>query len=266
MKITESGKLIPEKGFHQYEISGNEIDLQIEFQTDCELFVRICKASCLRITSLIHKGVHVSLLYWNETQESVVFEENYEVRQDGSLILAYGECNDADTIHQTDVLLCEPQAEAVLSSASLVSSKKEYRIKTINRGVRTSADIRNYAVVLKDGKLMIDAIGKIERGAKRSQSHQTSRALEFEEGQCATILPELLIDENDVQASHAMSIGRVDENQLYYMMSRGLDLKQCTMLISQGYLLPVTDFISDEKIRETLKMQLERKIQESCLM
>ena len=71
---------------------------------------------------------------------------------------------------------------------------------------------------------------------------------------------ELLIDENDVQASHATTLGRVDEDQLYYMQSRGLTQKQCTSLISTGYLMPVTRFIEDETLKTKLQEEMERKI------
>ena len=266
MKISDSVKLIPERGFHQYEIDADQVDLKLEFREECELFIRIRNASHINVETVVESGVHASVLFWNDSMHPVSADEFYEVKENGDLTLSYGECNDAETDRKTNVLLSGRESSASLNSASLVKDRKEYRMTVENRGIRTLADIRNYAVVLKDGKLMIDAVGKIDKGAKKARSHQTSRALAFEEGQKATILPELLIDENDVQASHAMSIGRVDENHLYYMMSRGLDLKQCTMLISQGYLLPVTDHIGDEKLRETLKEELERKIQESCLM
>ena len=154
----------------------------------------------------------------------------------------------------------------MLSTASLISSEKKYNLLLTNHQPRTDAQIRNFAVVLNKGRLMIDAVGKIVKGARKSESHQVSRALSFEEGQSATILPELLIDENDVQASHAMSIGKVEEKDLFYMMSRGLSLKECTKLISLGYLLPITETISDQTLKETLQNELERKISELCMM
>lgn len=266
MKITESMTLTPNPGFQEYEIDCTEADLHLDLKEACELFVRITKAEKLKITAHVSEGVQASVLFWNDSNETLEAEESYEVEEIGDLTVAYGECNSASTKRKTDVQLLGRGSKAMLSSASLVDSKKEYRMNLENRGIRSIGNIRNYAVVLKNGKLMIDAIGKIDKGAKKAQSHQTSRALAFEEGQNATILPELLIDENDVQASHAMSIGKVDESHLYYMMSRGLDMKQCTMLISEGYLLPITDYISDEKLRSALKDELERKIEESCLM
>lgn len=63
-----------------------------------------------------------------------------------------------------------------------------------------------------------------------------------------------------VEASHAMSIGRVDDEQLYYLMSRGLTLPQVTALISSGYLMPVADVIEKEEIRSVLREELERKL------
>ena len=77
---------------------------------------------------------------------------------------------------------------------------------------------------------------------------------------------ELLIDENDVQASHAMSMGRVDEEQLYYMMSRGLSSAQCTALIASGYLLPICTLVEDEKMRESLTKEMEERIATLCSM
>ena len=86
------------------------------------------------------------------------------------------------------------------------------------------------------------------------------RALSFEEDQHATIVPELLIDEDDVQASHAMSMGSVDPDHLYYMQTRGLTMSQCISLISTGYLLPIADTIKDETLREKLREQLEKEM------
>ena len=63
-----------------------------------------------------------------------------------------------------------------------------------------------------------------------------------------------------------MSIGRVDEAQLYYMMSRGLDIPDCTKLISLGYLLPIADIIEDEQFRKSIQTELENRIDSLCMM
>ncbi len=242
----------------------HDIDIRIDTKADTELFLRIERARRINIDADIRHNC--SILFWNDAKEKIETVENYHISSSADLNVAYGECNDADTVRKTEILLDHEHSSALLSTASLIGTEKKYDIVLTNNKPRTDAQIRNYAVVLNGGKLMIDAVGKIVKGARKSESHQVSRALSFEEGQSATILPELLIDENDVQASHAMSIGKVEEKDLFYMMSRGLSLKECTKLISLGYLLPITDTISDPTLKETLQNELERKISELCMM
>jgi Fe-S cluster assembly protein SufD len=191
-------------------------------------------------------------------------DESHEVMQDANVTVAYGEINRSDTLRNVNMALREEGATGLLSSASLVDCSKTYNMNVINYAPHTYGDMKNYAVVLGKGRLMIDAVGKIIKGAYRSESHQTSRALSFAEGQNAVILPELLIDEDDVQASHAMSMGRVDEDALYYLMSRGLSVQQCTSLISQGYLMPITEILDNDELKGKLKQEMERKMDELC--
>ena len=261
MSKTIQENIVIDSDFITYEINQSEqYNLYISAIQAGSLFLRIIKADRVNIECYVQDNMDINLIIWNESDSEVIFDEKYSVDKDSFLSVSYGECNEGKTNRDTDIELIGANAHAVLNSASLVSSNKNYRIRMVNKHSKTSALINNHAVVLEKGKLMIDAIGKINKGAKKSQSHQTSRTLSFGENQNTTVLPELLIDENDVEASHALTIGRVDEEHLFYLMSRGLDMKECTRLISLGYLLPITDNISDDNLRNTLKEELERKI------
>ena len=76
----------------------------------------------------------------------------------------------------------------------------------------------------------------------------------------AKVIPLLLIDENDVKASHAQTIGQPDEDQLYYLQSRGLTNRQAMGLLSIGYLLPVLERIRDEDLKKELQQTMESKV------
>ncbi|NCB33219.1 MAG: SufD family Fe-S cluster assembly protein [Erysipelotrichia bacterium] len=266
-KIHVSQEIHLDQGYSEYEID-SERDLELNFTAEgtCDVFLKIVNAPSMRIRTFAAAGAKVSFLYWNSSNTKVVSDETYEVLKDAHVTAAYGECGQADTERKTFAALREPGASALISSASLVSNRKNYHMDVASFAPHTYGDIKNYAVMLNDGNLLIDAIGRIAKGAYRSESHQTSRALSFDSRQKAEILPELLIDEDDVQASHAMSIGRVDEDSLYYMMSRGLSVKQCTSLISTGYLMPITETLNNEELKQTLREEMERKIGELCLM
>lgn len=252
-------------GYSEFEID-TQRDLELSFYAheDSDVYIRITHAKNIRIRTFASRNVHVSYLFWNVCDTKITVDETHEVLSNAHVTIAYGECNGAETKRETFVGLREEGADALVSSATLVDCRKDYRMQVVNYAPHTYGDMKNYAVVLKNGNLTIDAIGKIVKGSYASQSHQTSRALSFEPGQHAMILPELLIDENDVMASHAMSIGRVDEDQLYYLMSRGLSVKQCTSLISTGYLMPITETLNNDELKERLKEEMERKLNELC--
>ena len=258
--------ILIDNSFKLYEIDDTDLyELDIISNDSGSVFIKIKNVSELIINSTINSNHNVNIVMWNESKVSIKTNEVYDVLDNASLNISYSEINDNDTDRNSLINLKGVNSTAILNSASLVNNKKNYRIKMINEGLRSSARINNHAVVLENGKLMIDAIGKINKGAKKAKSHQTSRALSFSKGQNSTILPELLIDENDVEASHAMSIGRFDENQLYYMMSRGLDMNECVKLISLGYLMPIVNNIDNEELKSTLKDELERKIIDLCM-
>ncbi|MBR2067315.1 MAG: SufD family Fe-S cluster assembly protein [Solobacterium sp.] len=263
--LKQSGILNIQEGFQEYTID-TEGKLHLSFHSfkNAQVFFHIKNANEIIVEGKVEKDTHCSIFFYNDAHSHIEIKEDYAV--DGELHITFSECNLASSIHDLRVHLNREYAKAKVNSASLVNVKKNYHIEVINHAAKTEGLIQNYAVVLAEGNLMIDAIGKIERGAKKSQSHQTSRALSFAEGQKATILPELLIDENDVQASHAMSMGKVDDEQLYYMMSRGLSMEDCTSLISKGYLLPILDEIEEDELSDKLKDEIERKIAELCLM
>ena len=73
--------------------------------------------------------------------------------------------------------------------------------------------------------------------------------------------PILLIDEDDVVAGHAASVGRVDPTQLYYLMSRGIPKQEAERLIIHGFLAPVVEAIPIESVKKQLIEVIERKVQ-----
>jgi Fe-S cluster assembly protein SufD len=72
----------------------------------------------------------------------------------------------------------------------------------------------------------------------------------------------LLIEENDVNAGHAASIGKVDADDLYYLESRGLSEHDAQVLLTRGFLLPVLNQFPDQKLRENLVDELAQRLEE----
>ena len=69
--------------------------------------------------------------------------------------------------------------------------------------------------------------------------------------------PILLIDEDDVTAGHAASVGRVDPIQLFYLMSRGISQKEAERLVIHGFLAPVVTALPIESVKRQLTEVIE---------
>lgn len=72
--------------------------------------------------------------------------------------------------------------------------------------------------------------------------------------------PILLIDENDVEAGHAASVGPVNPVQLNYLLSRGIPKPVAQRLVIRGFLAAVLTVIPTQRVREELIAILERKL------
>ena len=98
---------------------------------------------------------------------------------------------------------------------------------------------------------VFNGIGYIKHGGTKSIANQESRVLMLSENARGDANPILLIDEDDVEAGHAASVGRVDPEQLYYLMSRGISQKE--RLVIHGFLDPVVRELPIEDVKRQLR-------------
>ncbi|WP_314319024.1 SufD family Fe-S cluster assembly protein, partial [Paucilactobacillus nenjiangensis] len=129
-----------------------------------------------------------------------------------------------------------------------------------NVGKHTAGDILQRGVILDQSQLVFNGIGDIIHGAAGSESEQENRILMMSNEAHGNANPILLIDENDVLAGHAASVGQVDQTQLYYLMSRGLSQATAEHLVIRGFLGAVLTAIPSKVVRQKLISIIERKL------
>lgn len=116
----------------------------------------------------------------------------------------------------------------------------------------TNADMNNIAIASKNGKVKLNGVGTIHQGMKNSNAFQTLKGIITSDLAEIDVNPILIIDEYDIKAGHAATVGKMEEEELYYLMSRGLSKKDAEKLIINGLLQPVIDEIDDELIKENV--------------
>lgn len=92
--------------------------------------------------------------------------------------------------------------------------------------------------------------GYIDKGAHGSNCRQESRFLTLDKTAKAKTYPLLIIDEYDVVAGHATSVGQLNPDALYYMQSRGLTADLAKKLMTRGFLIPVVDHFNNQLLQQ----------------
>jgi Fe-S cluster assembly scaffold protein SufB len=109
-------------------------------------------------------------------------------------------------------------------------------ILTDHMAKNTFGRVEVRGVVENGARVRVDGMVKIEKGAVKSDSFLSMKILVLDDISSAIAEPQLEIENNDVKASHSASVGKIDEEQLFYLESRGVDKNEAKKLIVDGFL------------------------------
>ena len=121
----------------------------------------------------------------------------------------------------------------------LVENTKSYQL--------VKSVLRNTSRSVYQGKIYVDS------KAQKTDGYQLSKAILVDETTEFNAKPELEIYADDVKCSHGSASGSLDENSIFYLMSRGLNYKEAKELLINGFLVEVINQITDEPIKKLIK-------------
>ena len=181
---------------------------------------------------------------------------------DASIDWALGVMNEGNVIADFDSDLIGNGSHAELKVVAASSGRQIQGIDTrvTNYGNNSIGHILQHGVILERGTLTFNGIGHIIKGAKGADAQQESRVLMLSDKARSDANPILLIDENEVTAGHAASIGQVDPEDMYYLMSRGMDKETAERLVIRGFLGTVITEIPVKAVRDEMIAVLDEKL------
>ena len=184
------------------------------------------------------------------------------IMRDASLDWALGIMNDGDVIADFDSDLVGEGSHSEVKVVAISSGRQTQGIDTrvTNKASHSIGNILQHGVIRDRGTLTFNGIGHILKGAKGADAQQESRVLMLSDQARGDANPILLIDEFEVTAGHAASAGRLDPDELYYLMSRGLPQKEAERLVTRGFLGSVITAIPVKSVREELVEVIDRKL------
>jgi Fe-S cluster assembly protein SufD len=181
---------------------------------------------------------------------------------DATINWALGLMNEGSQIIDNTTNLVGDRSTSELKSAVVGTGDQKVNLtsKIVQYGKETDGYILKHGVMRENASSVFNGIGYIKHGGTKSIANQESRVLMLSENARGDANPILLIDEDDVEAGHAASVGRVDPEQLYYLMSRGISQREAERLVIHGFLDPVVRELPIEDVKRQLREVIELKV------
>ncbi len=184
------------------------------------------------------------------------------IGDNASIDWSIGVMNDGNIVADFDSELRGQASHSNIKAVGISTGNQVQAVNTrvTNYGKNSVGHILQNGVILERGTLTFNGIGHIINGASGADAQQESRVLMLSDKGRGDANPILLIDENDVTAGHAASVGQVDEEDLFYLQSRGLDEETAKKLVIRGFLGSVVTEIPVKSVREEFIATIERKL------
>ena len=204
---------------------------------------------------------YVQLQNWNQNTWHIARQAG-RVAADASLQWTVGGLGAKVAHIRQDVTLDGRGAHAEVNGVTFATDRQRlsYYTQQTHNAPDTQSDLL-YKEVLRDrARVVWRGMIKVEQAAQKTDGYQRSDALMLSPSCRCDSIPGLEIEADDVRCTHGATTGQVDEEQVFYGMSRGLTRFEVMHMIVEGFFHQVYDRIPVQVVRETLSQAVEKKL------
>jgi Fe-S cluster assembly protein SufD len=193
---------------------------------------------------------------WNFTNERAL------VRRDATLHWIIGGLGSKLTKTFLDAQLVGQGATALLSGVFFADGTQHLDLDTEQNHVAPNArsDLLYKGALKESARTVWQGMIRVAKDAQKTDGYQANRNLLLSDNARADSIPGLEINADDVRCTHGSTISRVDEEEVFYLMSRGIDRLESEVLLVNAFFTPVLDRIPLTSVRERLKKEIAKKM------
>jgi Fe-S cluster assembly protein SufD len=129
-----------------------------------------------------------------------------------------------------------------------------------HRAEHTTADLVTRGVIDDDARSVYEGTQDVGRDAWNTSSYQRENTLMLSDESEADASPKLIINNHDTEASHSATVGQIDQQDLFYMVSRGVDPERAKNMLVEGFFVPVLDEVEVAELREDLEAGIDTRL------
>jgi Fe-S cluster assembly protein SufB len=169
------------------------------------------------------------------------------------------------TMKYPSVYMLEPGARGEILSIAFASQgqHQDAGAKLIHAAPNTSGRIVSKSISKNGGRASYRGLVRVERGSKKSKSNVVCDALILDPKSRSDTYPYIELDEQDVSVGHEASVSRIGEEQLFYLMSRGLSEAEASTMIVSGFIEPLVKELPMEyavEMNRLIELQMEGSV------
>jgi len=163
---------------------------------------------------------------------------------------------------EVKIIIKGKKAQVQILGLIIAAGEQKIELYTLQDHLKPESvsDLLVKSILFDRAKFNYQGLIKIEKDAQKSNAYQKNQNLLMSKSAWADSRPYLEILANDVRCTHGATIGKIDEEQLYYLKTRGLEEKLATKLLINGFLREVIERIPDKKIQDMLEDEIEKQI------
>lgn len=228
IKVVEN-KIIP---FDNSDVLIN--DNNINFINNGDYYIEYIDSNDVDINIELKNDVCINLFEYSNNNDIGICN-NYNLNKNSSLIVSKFYAND-NTSEKINVYLKGDKANIKYNFSSISSSDDKYSINIYHESERTSSDIFNRTVAMDNSSNIFDINSYVENGVKDCYLKQETKIITLGDSN-NKINPNMFIGEETTTAVHSSTIGSISEDDLFYLMSRGINYEDSVNLIVKGMIL-----------------------------
>lgn len=216
------------------------------------------------INILVEKNSHVNVVFIQNLSSNTtnIQSINANVMENAKVSFVIAEVGSLNTVVNSNINLLGDTSEGYVKSIYVSNNSKKVDLNyLINHvGKKSISNSETKGVLLDRSKKVFKGGIKFYKGAKGANGVLGENVLLLSDTAKNSSIPLLLCDEDDVKGEHIASAGKIDENVLFYLMTRGLSEEDAKKLFVQSYFNPIIDLIHDDKLKSEIENVIYKKV------
>jgi Fe-S cluster assembly protein SufD len=214
--------------------------------------IYVGKQANFRFVELQSLGRHV----WNFTHERV------QVDQDGQLDWIFGAIGGHLTKNFAELDLISSGAEGKMSGFYFLDKNQhlDYDSQQNHLAPNTTSNLLFKGALVDESRSVWQGMIYVAPGADKTDGYQANRNLLLSKQSRADSIPGLEILANDVRCTHGATVGKIDPDQIFYLMARGIARQDAEKLIVEGFFDPIMQRIPFEGVKHRFQKAIEDKM------